>query len=206
MQMNSGSKKAVSSRAKSLEVALSEAHRTFDRYVDRLEESDEKAMRSVRTSVLLSGLVASAIGLGGPESVSNFGLATVIATATGVISLVTSMVVGIGTYATGDYPCGVDDVHAEVSGADELDHEEWLETLLASYDHWIGKLDAESSRSDVYLDVVHHALGLSVILLLLASSMVVLKASFGTPPPVTIAFLLVLASLLGLRKEFVLAD
>lgn len=49
-----------------LRAALDESQRAFDKQVTLMEESDDKATRTARLSVLILGIVTSAIAVGGP--------------------------------------------------------------------------------------------------------------------------------------------
>ena len=143
-----------SSDTETLETALIESRRTFDKSVARLEDIDDKAMRSVRTAVLLAGLVASAISLGGPESVSQVGLLPVLTGAAGVVSLGASTVVGIGVYAATEYPFGVQSPHRPSVAGSERTYDAWLLALLDTYDTWIDELHIETTRTIGYLEFV----------------------------------------------------
>jgi hypothetical protein len=197
---------APPSDTETLETALTESRRTFDKSVDRLEEIDDKAMRSVRTAVLLAGLVASAISLGGPDSMSELGLLPVITGAVGVISLGASIVVGIGVYAVTEYPYGVRNAHRASPGAGEHTYGEWLVTLLDAYDTWSDELQVETTRTIAYLEFIQFTLGLAVVTLLVSSSKIVLEASYGTEPLVTFVVALLVGGLIVIWNKFVIEN
>lgn len=194
------------SDTETLETALIESRRTFDKSVDRLEEIDDKAMRSVRTAVLLAGLVASAISLGGPDSMSELGLLPVFTGAVGVICLGASIVVGIGVYAVTEYPYGVRSAHRASPGAGEHTYGEWLVTLLDAYDTWSDELQVETTRTIAYLEFIQFTLGSAVVTLLVSSSMIVLEASYGTEPLVTFVVALLVGGLIVIRNKFVMGN
>ena len=52
------------------EEALESARRIYDRQVETLDNIDDKAMRAVRTAVLILGFVAAALTTAGPSAVS----------------------------------------------------------------------------------------------------------------------------------------
>lgn len=82
---------------------LREQRRTFDRQIDKLREIDDKAMRTVRTAVLIIGFVVSAAGvvsqLNGVD-IGNTATATVIV---GVFLLLVTVFLGLGTYTATAY-------------------------------------------------------------------------------------------------------
>lgn len=191
------------SETETLETALAESRRTFDKSVGRLEEIDEKAMRSVRTAVLLAGLVASAISLGGPGAVSQIGPLPVITGAVGVVSLGTSIVIGIGIYDATEYSCGIHDPHRAAIADGEHTYDEWLVTLLDAYTKLSDDIQVETNRNDVYLEIVQFTLGIAVVTLLVSSGMVVLEASYGMTPLVTLMVALTVGALLAVRNKLV---
>ena len=191
------------SETKTLETALAESRRTFDKSVERLEEIEEKAMRSVRTAVILAGLVASAISFGGPDSVSQIGLFPVVTGAVGVISLGLSIVVGIGIYDATEYPCGIHGSHRVVVADGQHTHSEWLETVLDAYAKISDDVQVETNRNDVYLEIVQLTLGVAVVTLLVSSGMIVLKVSYGMSPLVLLVVALSVGTLLALRNKLV---
>lgn len=191
------------SDTKTLETALTESRRTFDKSVDRLEEIEEKAMRSVRTAVILAGLVASSISLGGPDSVSQAGFLPVLTGAVGVVSLGASIIVGVGIYDATEYPCGIHGSHRVVVADGQHTHGEWLETVLDAYAKISDDVQVETNRNDVYLEIVQLTLGIAVVTLLVSSGMIVLEASYGTPPLVSLVVALSVGTLIALRNKLV---
>lgn len=89
-----------SSRADADAVALlvEEARLEHDRAMMRLETVDDRAMRSVRTALLVVGFVASAIGIAGPEAVASVSTGVVLWLTLGVTALLAATLRGIDVY------------------------------------------------------------------------------------------------------------
>ncbi|WP_144240092.1 hypothetical protein [Haladaptatus cibarius] len=203
MNDDSSSVPSATSNTDALEVALAESRRTFDKTVSRLEEIDDKAMRSVRTAVLLAGFVASAIGVGGPSSISDFGVFPVLLVAIGVICLIISIVLGIGTYTITQYPSGIGSSHRTDVITGGYNKKEWLVDMINEYDEWISEINTEIRRNGGYLDVVQISLAFAVVCLLISSSMIVVKAAYDIPPLITLSMILLFVPAINYPKNLV---
>jgi len=175
------------SATEALENAVEESRREYDKKVASMEEIDDKAMRSVRTAVILVGLVASAVSVIGPSAVSATGVIPVLVGALGVGALAVSIVYGIGLYSATEYPTGIDSRHrAEVIDGG-YSRKEWFVQLLDEYDEWSDKIADELSGNLRYLELVQFSLALGVIALLTSASMIVLRLAYGIQHPITLS-------------------
>lgn len=187
------------SATEALENAVEESRREYDRKVETMEEIDDTAMRSVRTAVILLGLVVSAISVSGPSVVGEFAALTVLVGAFGVVALTVSIVVGIGVYATTRYTAGIGSSHRTDVIEGGYRHDEWLTVMLRQHDEWSANIEDEIRSNRRYLEIVQSTLFLGVLALLVTAGMVVSKAAYGIPPVVPFVAALLVVSILGTR-------
>lgn len=186
---------ASTSQTDALKNAVEESQRGYDKKVEIIEEIDDKAMRSVRTAVILSGLVASAIGVSGPSAIGSFTMLPILIGGLGVVALTVSIIYGIGVYTVTRYTTGIGPSHRSDVITGGYTSDEWLVEMLHEYDDWSKKIDREIDNNKTYLDIVQLSLLLSVVALLTSSTMVVLKLAYGVPPAVALAIVLILLSI-----------
>lgn len=150
-----------------LESACDESREVLDYQLSVQEDIDDKAIWSVRTAVLVLGLLLSAGSLGG---VSQFlvlpwyvhGLA-----GSGVTLLLLSVFFGIGTYTmTETYP-GISHQQRIRAQQENYDYEEWKLHLLLNYQWSITGQEAWNERNGFYLFITHVCLlaGATVIVI-----------------------------------------
>ena len=179
------------SATEALEKAVEESRREYDKKVETMEEIDDKAMRSVRTAVILVGLVVSAVSVSGLGAVGQLSVLSILVGGPGVVALVVSIIFGIGVYSTTEYPTGIDSDHRADVIPGGYSREEWLVHLLDEYDQWSDKLADEISQNTRYFELVQVSLSLGILSLLASASMVVVEAAYGVPPSVTFSGFLV---------------
>lgn len=181
----------TASATEALENTVEESRREYDKKVETIEEMDGKAMRSVRTAVILVGLVVSAVSVSGPGAVGQLSVLSIIVGGPGVVALVVSIIFGIGVYSTTEYPTGIDSDHRADVITGGYSREKWLVHLLDEYDEWSDKLADEISENTRHFELVQVSLSLGILSLLASASMVVLKAAYDVPPSVTLSGFLV---------------
>lgn len=170
------------SATEALENAVEESRREYDKKVETMEEIDDKAMRSVRTAVILLGLVVSAVSVAGPGAVGEVAVLPVLVGALGVVALTVSIIYGIGTYSATQYPTGIGPMHRNDVITGGYSHDEWFLSMLDEYDDWSMEIADEVSKNLGYLEVVQFSLSVGVIALLVSAGMVVLKTAYGIRP------------------------
>lgn len=176
--------------------AVEESRREYDKKVDTMEEIDDKAMRSVRTAVIVVGLVVSAVSVSGPGAVGELSLWPVLVAAFGVGTLVVSITVGIGVYTATRYSSGIGPSYRSDVIEGTYGYDEWLVEMLRQHDEWSREIEDEIDVNKTYLEVVQLSLLLGVLALLVGASVVVFELAYGVPSLVSLsAFLLVLAFL-----------
>ncbi|MFC7081710.1 hypothetical protein [Halorussus caseinilyticus] len=170
------------SATEALENAVEESRREYDKRVETMEEIDDKAMRSVRTAVILVGLVVSGVSVGGPGAISGFSLLPVVLGALGVVSLVVSILFGVGAYSATQYPTGIGETHRNdvITGA--YSHDEWFVNMIDEYDEWSEELAEETAKNLRYLEVVQLLLSIGVVSLLVSAGMIVVHRAYGIRP------------------------
>lgn len=157
-----------------LRLTREESRVVLDHQIATLNDLDDKAMRTVRTDVVLLGILASAAGIAGPERLSDLGLVVQAFSAAAGACLFLSAIAGTGVYVMSDLTYGIG-----ASYRDELRHEgyterEWLEVLLDDYDSWTGSMRKITDNNAFYLTVTQGLLAIALALLLCATSLLVL--------------------------------
>lgn len=175
--------------------AIEESRRNFDKQVAELEQLDDKAMRTVRTAILLIGFLVSAVGIAGPSAFTEIGIVPSLLVGIGAFALFASALVGVGTYSTSDFPTGVGDQHRSL--ARQAPIEAWHDAMLNEYGSWSDELAAEIEVNSAYLDLCLSSLLFGASTLLFAAVLTVAKLAYGfTPWRVAAGGFLVLAALL----------
>lgn len=101
------------SNPETLRVALEESRRTFDNQLALTDEIDDKAMRTVRTAVIVLGLLVSAAGIAPDGTFSDLQFFPIAMGGLGAGFLVVAVIVGIGTYEVTNVPFGISADHRE---------------------------------------------------------------------------------------------
>jgi hypothetical protein len=171
--------------------ALVESRRVMDKQVATLESIDDKAMRTVRTAVLVLGFVASTAGIAGPDSLGEIALTTQVFLLFGVALLLVSAFIGIGTYTVTEYPVGVRDEFRDRALC--RSREKWVESLLDKYGEWTAELEEEITTNSGYLEDAQFALLVGIFCLVFAAALVTLNESFGIEPLAATVTILLLA-------------
>lgn len=176
----------ATSAAEALENAVEESRREYDKKVETMEEIDDKAMRSVRTAVILAGLVVSAVSVNGPSAISKVGVIPVLVGGLGVGGLAVSIVSGIGAHTVTQYPTGIGPSHREDVIEEGYSNVEWFVRMMNEYEEWSAEISEEMEQSLQYLEIAQFSLVLGVVALLVSASAIVTKTAYGIQPSITI--------------------
>jgi len=187
------------SATEALENAVEESRREYDKKVETMEGIDDKAMRSVRTAVILVGLVVSAVSVGGPSAVAELAPWPVLVGAFGVGTLTVSIVAGIGVHTATRYSSGIGSPHRLDVIEGTYGYDEWLVEMLRQHDDWSREIADEIDANKRYLEVVQLSLLLGVLALLVGASMVVFELAYGVPSPASLGAFLLAFVFLGTR-------
>jgi hypothetical protein len=144
------------------EVIHREARTAIEAQQATLDDIDDKAMRTVRITVLILGVFASAIRLAAlnVEDVNN------LAAAAGGISLVLSVVAGVFTYTQSSLAVAPDREYIDQLSAGRFTDETWDENLIETLGEWIEENTAIISFNATTLLVTQILFVLGVVLVL----------------------------------------
>lgn len=127
-----------------LELLREESRAVVSEQIALLREIDEKAMRTVRTVVLVVSLLTTATQFGWASALGRVG--TQLA-AGGVGLLVISLVVGVYTYSVSGVEFGVGREHRREALEARYTHREWLQLQLSEYDQWTAAMTETNTRN-----------------------------------------------------------
>ena len=178
------------------EEALESARRVFDRKVNILDNIDDKAMRTVRTAVLILGFVVGALTTTGISPLGDLAIFTAGFGIAGVFFLLVSAVVGIGIYTVSRYPTEIR--RGDIYAAPHVDDELWVEAAASQMDDAISELDAEITQNAELLVVCQIALLLGTSQLVLATASEILRRIHGIQPRWVAVTLVALATVSAL--------
>lgn len=140
-----------SSDVEVLRSACVESQAVLDDQLQELSDIGDKAIWTVRSAVLVLGLVVSAASLGDTETVRTLPPTVTLFVGSGVLSLVVACVYGLGTYFGMDRISGVGAAHRTLAEHGELDERTWRLALLREYDKWIVETEATTDQYGTHL-------------------------------------------------------
>lgn len=124
-----------------LETTYREARAVLEAQNETVADIDDKAMRTVRITAIVIGLLVSAIELA-PDAFDRFWIAL------GGSSLLLSLVVGVLTYGETDLYLGPTQAYIEQLRRGDFETDRWGSEQLDRYSDWL----ATNSRSSLYPD------------------------------------------------------
>ena len=113
------------------EVTYQEARTVIDHQIDTLSDIDDKALRTVRLTVVLVGVLATAIELNVVQNLDD----TLLVVGGGMLFL--SMLIGMTTYGESDLYLGPNRSYINTLATSDFDDETWDEDLLTTMGKWI---------------------------------------------------------------------
>lgn len=173
---------------------IDESRVTLQNQIEFSDELDDKAMRTTRTSVLLLGIVISALGVAQTNPLDNLPLETLGIAAIGMVFLFASALLGTGTYAVTDVPFGIGSNYRKDALTGNYSEKEWLVELLRGYNRWSRDIRLQNAHNTAYLSRVQILLVLGMSCLVIAAGMTVLGFKFGIHPVPSLLFLVVTGS------------
>jgi len=186
-----------------LKIVRNESREVLSEQIRLLNDLDDKAMRSVRTSVLFIGLVISAIQISNePPTVSTIGIWPFRLATGGVTFLILSVITGIYTYSDSDPNFGVSNDHRKDVVEGEFTEREWLLFQLDEYDEWTDSMTDINERNVVGLHTTLVSAVIGVIALLLSAiwSAGVDFSQVITPILITTSVFILIAVVLSWRR------
>lgn len=157
-----------------LQLAREESRAVLDHQVALMNDIDDKAMRTVRTAVVILGILASAGGIAGTATLEAVSALVLLLLAIGVGCLFGATFAGIGTYAASDLEFGIGDVYRQDVRAYRYSQREYLTFLLDGYDEWISTMRTKTRRNATYLFWTQVLLVASFVALATAAGLLVL--------------------------------
>ena len=151
-----------------LRLTRKESRAVLERKYEVLEDIDRKAMHTVRTAIVLIGVVVSAAGIAGADGLAAFGLFPVLLVVAGTFSLLLSFLGGVVIYAVSGVPDGISRAHQEDVLERDFEESEWLYVLILSYVEWIDGVARTNQRNARYLTGIQILLAIGLFLLVLA--------------------------------------
>lgn len=166
--MSSGGIDGPSSDTEALRLTRKESRAVLERKFEVLEDIDQKAMHTVRTAIVMLGVVVSAAGISGTDGLTSFGLFPALLVVAGTFSLLLSFIGGVVIYAVSGVPDGVSRAHQKDVLERNFKESEWLYVLILSYVEWIDGVARTNQRNAKYLTAIQILLAIGLFLLVLA--------------------------------------
>jgi len=146
-----------------------ESRSVLDHQISFLNQMDDAAVRTVRTGIIVIGIVVSAASIVSGRNVSitveswpiRLGIV-------GVIALLTSICLGIYTYRISNATLGLSRDFANEIREQQYDTIEWYDLLLGGFDEWQEQMRCELRTNARFLLAVQGLLLVGIVLLSLA--------------------------------------
>lgn len=161
-----------------LRLTRKESRAVLDHQIATLNDLDDKAMRTVRTDVVLLGILASAAGVAGPERLDqlDFGVQALSILAGGCLFL--SAIVGTGIYVASDLTYGIGGSYRDEISREGYSERDWLKVLLRDYDAWTDSMRETNENNAFHLTVAQGLLVAALLFLSGATSLLALPLQF----------------------------
>lgn len=137
-----------------LRLAREEARLKLDHEIHLVYETDDTALRTVRTAVVVLGVLVSAAGIAGPETIRQLPSVPLVLAIVGGASLLVCVFTGIGVLASSDLAVGVASAAVDYPVTTPTSERIYLERLLDSYRQWVGEMVLVRAHNSARLLVV----------------------------------------------------
>lgn len=160
-----------------LRSACEESRSVLDHQLSVLDDIDEKAIWSVRTAILVLGLLISAASFADGSAVRQAELPILGLAFAGTIGLASTIWLGIFTYhwSFEEFGIGPNERSAAVL-QDGSEHRWRTHLLMTGYTPWIQRQESFNRYNQLLLFITHLLLSMGVTLLLLAGALYVIGA------------------------------
>jgi hypothetical protein len=174
-----------------LQVVREESRHVLSEQIDLLKDLDDEAMRTVRTSVLVIGLVISAVQVsrGSISEVSSASISFQLGSS-GIVLLLLSIFLGVYTYSVSDPEFGVGDSHRIDVVDGNYTESEWLLIQLNEYSEWAAQMRSLNEKNVTALHLTLFSSTAGVLVLLTA---VVVEFDWGIKPLIYPIFISILS-------------
>lgn len=138
---------AEASDVEVLRSACDESRAVLDDQLAELADIGDKALWTVRTSMIVLGVVVSAASLADTDALSAVHWSVRGAAGFGVLALLAASLYGLGLYVVMDRIRGVGTEYRRRAADGGLNEQAWRLVLLEGYDDWVATME---QRTDVY--------------------------------------------------------
>jgi hypothetical protein len=152
---------------------LDESRAVLDHQIEFLNQMDDAALRTVRTAVIVIGIVVSAASLGSGDRLGTLGSGSVGLAIGGICSLLFSIVLGVYTFRRSNATLGPSEDFALEVRHEEYDESEWYDLLLQGYHEWHGEMRTELAENAMHLYAVQGLLLLGMLLLTASVALII---------------------------------
>jgi len=150
-----------------------ESRDVLDHRISLLNDLDDKAMRTVRTAVLVLSIIFSAAGVvSSREGIGTIPPLPLQVSGIGVAGLFLTIVYGVVTYSDSETEFGPDVDFRLEARREGLSERQWLILLLSGYNEWISTMEQVNSKNATRLNRVQLLLILSLFCLMIALGLV----------------------------------
>lgn len=151
-----------------LRIGRKEARIILDHRIALLNETDDKAMRIVRTTIFLISIIASGVTIGGPNRIEAIPRVSLILGGIGIAGFLIAIIYGIYTSTNSETIYGPDKPFRNDSRREPYTEREWLVVMLEGYEEWITsmkKVNEDNVSRLFWLQLIF----VSALILLIAS-------------------------------------
>lgn len=145
-----------------LRVTREESRIALDHQIAMQKDVDEKALRTVRLSLVLIALIVSVAQLMDPGQVTSLDIGTLLSVAAGVLALSITVFIGLGVYVETDVPFGVGPGHRREVRTQAYTEREWLHVVLDEYDEWTDDATASNDLNALWLSRAQVSMAIGV--------------------------------------------
>lgn len=134
-----------------LRSACIESRTVLDDQLGEFSDIGDKALWTVRTSMIVLGVVVSAASLGDARTLRQLHPEIQVLGVAGVVLLIAASVYGLGTYFGADRIRGISPEYRRRAREGQLSEHDWRRALLHGYDEWIAEMEAITDRYGTHL-------------------------------------------------------
>lgn len=154
-----------------LRSACVESRAVLDDQLHELSDIGDKALWTVRTSMIVLGLMVSATSLGDVGTIRSLHWTVKFSGVAGVLSLLASSLYGLGMYVVIRRTSGIGPAYRQKARGGHFDEQAWRRVLLHGYDDWIADMEAITDMYGTRLFLVQMAFFGGVFLFTLAGGL-----------------------------------
>lgn len=134
-----------------LRSACDESRAVLDDQLRELSDIGDKALWTVRTAMIVLGVVVSAVSLGDATPFDGATVWLELPVLVGIGLLLASSVYGLGTYFGSSRVSGIGPDFRQRARTGQLDEAEWRLALLDGYESWAADMADETDRYGTHL-------------------------------------------------------